>query len=476
MHRSIVVVLTSCWLLPAAAGPYTESGPAVIQIHIEGTLKTLPAGAKTRSYQDDATGFIVSPDGLVMTAGHVVPNRKDFEDDTLVIEGRFAQQIPHGLQAADPPSPLSIIRGTTTPYDIGLFKVEGAKKPLKFLRLCDDYEVEEPLTFLGYVGGQRPLTSRGARVARPGIDPDPILMQVPMSKGDSGGPFINLQGGVIAVGIGQLAINSERIEEMNFAVWMHNAITAMSPETKTLIGTSYDPQCGKKLENPATSDGSTVSVDQSTAVTLGAGQTKVLTQTFQAPEGNVFSEIVETNATSNTGRISAQPSSSTISNSGRTLQMTVQANANIEGGGFFNSIGKALGWTTEEVANGSIDGKVLAKVKALPNNAVVASSGPEPQLRSILVSKTLDTHTAITTRQNFSDQIPAPAGYRFQQVIGVKVASASHSPSNGLEASVVGEGSFIRAAYSLESGPLENPWKAWIDAFITATLVPAGKK
>jgi hypothetical protein len=476
MRRLIALFLTSSWLLPATAGPYAESGPAVIQIHIEGILNELPAGAKTKNYQDDATGFIVSPDGLVMTAGHVVPDQHDFVHGTLVIEGRFAQPIPHGLQAADPPSTLSIVRGTTTPYDIGLFKVEDIKKPLRFLRLCDDYEVEENLTFLGYLGGQRPLTSRGAKVARPSVNYDPILMQVPMSKADSGGPFINVKGGVVAVGIGQLQINDERVAQMNFAVWIHDAITAMTPETLVLFGTSYDPQCDKKLENPAASDSGTVSVNQTTGVTLGSGQTKVLTQTFQAPEGNVFSEIVGTDVTSDTGQISARPSSSTISNGGKTLQMTVQANANIENGGFFNSIGKTLGWTTERVASGSIAGKVFAKVKALPNNAVVASSNLEPQPRSILVSKTLDTHASTTTRQKFSEQIPAPAGYRFQQVIGVNVASMSHSPSNGLEASVDGEGNFIRATYSLESGPLENPWKAWIDAFITATLIPAERK
>jgi serine protease Do len=105
----------------------------------------------------------------------------------------------------------------------------------------------------------------------------------------------------------------------------------------------------------------------------------------------------------------------------------------------------------------------------------VASNRAEAQVQSFLVSKTLEVHADTSTRQNYNDKILAPAGYRFQRIIGVKTASMSHSPSNGIEASIGTEGSFIQTVYNLESGPVGNPWRAWIDAFVTAKLEPINK-
>jgi S1-C subfamily serine protease len=107
--------IRSCRVAPwsllsvAAAEPYNDAGPAVIQIHVEGILKSLPEHAKTKDFHDDATGFIVSPDGLVMTAGHVVPDPNEFEDGTLTVEGRFPHDIRGALKAEDPPSLLKSV-------------------------------------------------------------------------------------------------------------------------------------------------------------------------------------------------------------------------------------------------------------------------------------------------------------------------------------------------------------------------------
>ena len=499
--RSAIAIIAVCWLSPAAAGPYNDAGPAVIQIHIEGTLKSLPDGAKTKFYQDDATGFVVSPDGMVMTAGHVVPDANAFEEDTLSIEGRFPHEVAlntpsggHGLVANDPAFQLRIVKSTRTPHDAGLFKIENVKQPLRFLRLCDEYSIEEKLTLLGYFGGARTLAIRRGDVSTPAIGPSPMVMQIPMHKGDSGGPILNAKGTVIAIGIGQLKFDGERVESSNLAVMIRNAISAMSPEAKALIGISYDPWCDKKLADPAASNVEQIDASQSTGITLDWGQSKTLTQTFQAPTGKVFSEIVFADAKSDSKLVAAKTAHSSITNEGKTLQMTVEANAEERGGKapgegdgggeIFKSVlksidelfgGKYLAHPSKKLS-ASVDGKIIATVKPLPNEAVVASDRREPQLRSFLVSRTLQIHTSSATRQNYSDRIPAPEGYRFQRIVDVKVASANHSPSNGLEAAVSGDGEFLQAAYSLESGPLENPWKAWIDAFVTASLVPVGAR
>jgi trypsin-like peptidase len=467
MHSAII--LCAAGSLVAAAEPYSDAGPAVIQIHVDGILKSLPAHAKTKDFHDDATGFIVSPDGLVMTAGHVVPDPNEFEDGTLTIEGRFASDVGGGLKAEDPPSSLKIVKSARTPHDVGLLQIEDAKKPLPFLRLCDDYKPGEPLILLGYLGGDTTLAIRQGIVSKPGIDPNPMLMQMPMFRGDSGGPVFNTKGGVIGIGIGQLKVNQERVEVMNFAELVRAAITAMSPETKALIGTSYDPQCDKKLATPAGPVTAEVKLDQAASVELRSGQSTTLTQTFQAPAGSVFDEIVGVNTRSTSGRILATPSSPIILNDGNTIQMTLEARTESS---IFDALRESLGG---QPARTTVNSQVSATIKRAPTQPVVPSSSPQPQVRSYLVSKTLDVHGPSATRQVYSDEILAPAGYRFLQILSVKVAALGHSPTNGVEASIGGEGNFFRATYSLESGPIDDPWKAWIDAFVTAKLAPVSR-
>ncbi len=476
MHKIWIVVLACCSWSAALAGAYSDAGPSVVQIHIEGTLKILPDGAKSKFYADDATGFVASPDGMVMTAGHVVPSADDFEPDTLSIEGRFPSEVAFGgLQANDPAVTLRIVKSSRTPHDIGLFKIDNPKKPLKFLRLCDEVSVEQDLTFLGYLGGLRDLTSRKAYVSGVGADPSPLKIQVPMTKGDSGGPLINSGGGVVAVGIGQLHINHDRVETINLAVWMHHAISAMSPEAKALVGISYDPACGKQLSNPVPPDLNVIQLDRATGVFVNSGQMKTITQSFNAPEGKIFSEIVGTSANTFNDTISVLPSTTAITGNGKTLNLDVQVTGKLIPKSTLETVLETFGFQQAmKVASASVNGKILAKVQNAPNDAVVASARPDTQLRSFLISRTLDVQGATTTRQSFNDRIDAPAGYRFASVMPVNVVSSSHV-SSALEASVTEDGTAIRATYSLESGATETPWKAWIDAFVTAALVPKDK-
>jgi serine protease Do len=471
MRSTIAIAAIACGLSSADAAPYTEAGPAVIQVHIEGTYKSKPEGAKTRDYKDDATGFVVSPDGLILTAGHVVPDPKDFEDDTLTIEGRAPQLVDEDLVASDPAYSLKIVKSALIPHDVGLFKIENLKSPLKYLRLCDEYKVDDNIFILGYLGGDKTLASRHGNVSRAAIGPNNMLMQLPMTKGDSGSPVFNATGSVIAIGIGQLTINNERVEGMTFAVLMRNAIAAMSPNTQALIGKSYDPKCDKKLDDHVALDEQQILLNQKIDLPLGAGQTKTMKHTFNAPEGKVFNEIVFADASSTSRYVAARSSASSILNKGKTLEMTVEAQN--QDNSYISSFLEKFGWKDSPPA--SVDGKVIATVKPAPNPPIAVSDRPGPDLRSFLVSKTLEIHEATITRQPYSERIPAPAGYRFKRITGVDVASMSHSPSNGINATVGAEGNFIQVDYNLESGPATDPWKAWIDAFVTARLEPLGK-
>jgi serine protease Do len=474
--RSAVLVLTAAfWLSAASAGPYDEAGPSIIRIHVEGILTESAAKAEMKRdhyYQDDATGFIVSPDGLVMTAGHVVPNPTRFESGTLTIEGFFPDLVDRSYVIGESRSALTIVKAAGMPHDAGLLKIQDGSTLRPYLRLCDEYHVDEELVLLSYISslGNTVLASYHGQVASPSFNKGPVVMDLSTNKGDSGGPVFNSKGRVFAITLGPPENNLERIANTTYGEVMRNAIAAMSPETLALIGTSYDPICDKTLLPPV-GPVADVKFDQPFSVELSYGQSTKLTEEFQAPAGSVFNKIDYTDVKSDSERIVATPSSSTIMNDGRTLHVEVSANAPKR---LADAFWDTLSPSKRPPVRASINSQVTATIK--PARALVASGPIQEEVRSYFVSNTLDTHAATATRQAYTREIPAPAGYRFQQVLGVNVASASHSPTNGVEAVIAAKGSLIRATYSLESGPVENPWKAWIDAFIIAKLVPADKR
>src|SRR4051812_13811512 len=124
--RNVLTVATvALSYLNATAGPYQDFGPSVIQVHV------YPVN-KSSDYDSRATGFIVSPDGLVMTAGHVIPNKELFEEGQLWIEGRFPKLKDQAMVAEDPPLKLVTLRSSTTPHDVALLRI--IDPPEKVLR------------------------------------------------------------------------------------------------------------------------------------------------------------------------------------------------------------------------------------------------------------------------------------------------------------------------------------------------------
>jgi serine protease Do len=84
----------------------------------------------------------------------------------------------------------------------------------------------------------------------------------------------------------------------------------------------------------------------------------------------------------------------------------------------------------------------------------------------------MNVHGQKVTRRDFNEKIPAPEGFFFKQVVKIDYQSLSHSPSKGVKVSVSRDGSALELKYTLESGPATAPWSGWVDAFITAYMVP----
>ena len=134
-----------------------------------------------------ASGVIVSPDGLVMTAEHVTsePGRKLL------------------LRLADGKKVTAKALGVDRTTDAALMRIEGDKKNWPYVEPCRDLREARPGAWcfaLGHPGGydaKRGPVLRVGKVLKQtanGLQTDCVLM-----GGDSGGPLFNLKGEVIGI-------------------------------------------------------------------------------------------------------------------------------------------------------------------------------------------------------------------------------------------------------------------------------------
>lgn len=134
-----------------------------------------------------ASGVIISPDGLVMTAAHVTsePGRK--------VKLRLHDGSEVSCQA------LGLDRAT----DAAMMRIDGKRQDWPHVPLCRDLRLAQPGAWcfaLGHPGGRDEKRGPVLRVGRVlkqtpnGLQTDCVLM-----GGDSGGPLFNLDGEVIGI-------------------------------------------------------------------------------------------------------------------------------------------------------------------------------------------------------------------------------------------------------------------------------------
>lgn len=131
------------------------------------------------------SGVIVSPDGYVLTAGHVVS--KPNERATFFLpDGRTAQGKTLGMYVS---------------ADAGLMKIAD-KGPWPYVEMGRSVELRPGMwcLALGHPLGyekERPPVVRVGRILR--VGPTLVQSDCPLVGGDSGGPLFDLQGRVIAI-------------------------------------------------------------------------------------------------------------------------------------------------------------------------------------------------------------------------------------------------------------------------------------
>ena len=190
--------------------------PAVVQIRVvpQSDPKT---GSKAQQPQGSrGSGFIIHPDGYILTAQHVVDKAKEIE-----VRLEDLQRVPAKLIAAD------------SQVDLALLKIDtGRALPVLSLGDSDSIRVGELAVVFGYPFGRESsmslgIISRAGRTYEDSAGYDLIQTDAGAYAGGSGGPLLNPKGHVI----GMITMASER-GSMGFATPI-NVIKRMVPRLMT---------------------------------------------------------------------------------------------------------------------------------------------------------------------------------------------------------------------------------------------------
>lgn len=204
------------------------------------------------SFESQCSGFVVDPDGFVVTAGHCLDpeiagdsaiaqrarqlynqNRSFFEnrgislaqliaygkknwqveglDGEATITPQVEVIVPSGDNSEDPVTYQAEIIDVDTTNDVGLLQIDATGLPALSLAEEDDIEIGESIFAVGFPGLRDSVTDPSLRptfksgsISDTGATRDqgdvPIYeTSAPMSQGMSGGPTVNAEGEVVGI-------------------------------------------------------------------------------------------------------------------------------------------------------------------------------------------------------------------------------------------------------------------------------------
>lgn len=225
--------------LPNFRGIVEKYGPAVVNISVEGTVKSaaapgqspfaqidpddpfsdflrrfgpqfqVPPGEQTKRGQ--GSGFIVSADGIILTNAHVV-------------EG--ADQV--SVKLTDKREFKATVLGVDKPTDIAVLKIEATNLPIVPLGDPAQTEVGDWVLAIGSPFGFENSVTAGIVSAKSRSLPDegyvPFLQtDVAINPGNSGGPLINMRGEVVGIN-SQIYSRSGGFQGISFAIPIDEAV------------------------------------------------------------------------------------------------------------------------------------------------------------------------------------------------------------------------------------------------------------
>ena len=226
---SVAPVATSVGALPDFRTIAERLGPAVVNIAVEGTVRTatrsripqVPPGLELpdffkrfgplqppgseRNVRGQGSGFIVSSDGVILTNAHVVDNATSVT-----------------VRLTDRREFTARVVGIDKPSDVAVLKIDADDLPTVPIGNPDSARVGDWVLAIGSPFGFENSVTAGIVSAKSRSLPDEgyvpfIQTDVAINPGNSGGPLINMAGEVIGIN-SQIYSRSGGYQGLSFAI------------------------------------------------------------------------------------------------------------------------------------------------------------------------------------------------------------------------------------------------------------------
>ena len=214
------------------ADVFKKVNPAVVVVHTVERRLVPQARSGEVSAPGLGSGVLISKDGLVMTAAHVVQTADQVEVEFLSGEKTWAKVV------------------TSSPWeDLALLHLEAPPKKIRPARIGDSDQVEigDPVFVVGTPYGLSHSLSAGHISARHGGDhkegapaglPGELFQtDAAINQGNSGGPMFNADGEVIGI-VSHILSKSGGFEGLGFAITSNEARRVLLEERVLWTGMS----------------------------------------------------------------------------------------------------------------------------------------------------------------------------------------------------------------------------------------------
>ena len=164
-----------------------------------------PGGGRQREAQSLGSGFIISPDGYILTNNHVIADA-----DEILVRLADRSELKAKLVGTDPRS------------DVALLKIDGKDLPVLKLGKSQNLKAGQWVVAIGSPFGFDHTVTQGivSAIGRslPNENYVPFIQtDVPINPGNSGGPLFNLDGEVVGIN-SQIYTRSGGFMGVSFAI------------------------------------------------------------------------------------------------------------------------------------------------------------------------------------------------------------------------------------------------------------------